>query len=149
VSSERPRTFRTIVVQWSVILGVIAVVFFPLLQQVVYHRSTVQNIRRAQARTEAAGLVAAMRLYVTEYGSAVSGDSAQMVAMLQGQNQRKIVFFEPRTDRINANGELIDPWGAPYRFDLSRPGEPRIWSCGPDRKDDGGAAGSDDIVSWR
>ena len=50
---------------------------------------------------------------------------------------------------MNAKGELTDPWGTPYRFDLSDPKSPRVWSCARNRKDDGGAQSSDDIVSWR
>ena len=47
--------------------------------------------------------------------------------------------------------ELLDAWGNPfeYRFpgDVNEDGYD-LWSIGPDRKDDGGKAGSDDIKNW-
>ena len=67
----------------------------------------------------------------------------------RGGNPRKIVFFEARPSSYNAQGAFIDPWGTPYVLDLSKPEAPRAWSCGPNRRDEGGAKGSDDIVSWR
>jgi hypothetical protein len=66
-----------------------------------------------------------------------------------GANPRKIVFIEVRETRINTQGEFVDPWGTPYRIDVSKPDAPRVWSCGPNRKDENGADGSDDIVGWR
>jgi hypothetical protein len=87
--------------------------------------------------------------YLREYGAVPSGDNSRVFATLEGENPRKLVFFEAEPLDHNAKGELIDPWGTPYRFDLSDPTKPRFWSCGKDRRDDGGAEGSDDIPSWR
>ena len=48
--------------------------------------------------------------------------------------------------------ELKDPWGNPYEYRY--PGEIHgeegydMWSRGPDRVDDGGKEGSDDIKNW-
>ena len=104
---------------------------------------------RIHAQLTEKAMVYAMKTYATEYGRPVSGSPQEILAALSGQNERQIVFFQPNSIRTNALGELIDPWGVPYRFDLSKPEAPRIWSCGPNRKDEGGAEGSDDIVSWR
>lgn len=47
--------------------------------------------------------------------------------------------------------ELKDPWGSSYYFrspgDVNEDGFD-LWSAGPDRKDDGGKEGSDDIKNW-
>ena len=90
-----------------------------------------------------------MKSYFTEYNEALTGNNAQVMTVLRGENARKIVFFDAHPQDYNSQGELIDPWGTPYRFDLSKPDAPRVWSCGPNRKDEDGAEGSDDIVSWR
>lgn len=47
--------------------------------------------------------------------------------------------------------ELKDAWENPFEYRC--PGEVNedgydLWSCGPDRKDDGGKEGSDDIKNW-
>lgn len=48
--------------------------------------------------------------------------------------------------------ELRDPWGNEYEY--KSPGEVNedgydLWSRGPDRKDDGGKDGSDDLKNWK
>ena len=49
------------------------------------------------------------------------------------------------------NDKIEDPWG--NAFNYRAPGEFHedsfdLWSSGPDRKDDGGKEGSDDIKNW-
>ncbi len=47
--------------------------------------------------------------------------------------------------------ELRDPWGNPFEYrypgDVNEEGYD-LWSIGPDMKDDGGKAGSDDLKNW-
>jgi hypothetical protein len=140
---------RPVVVRWLIILGITAIVFWLIMLQAGNHARIYRNARRAQTHHQELEVVIAMNGYVAEYGAPVSGDPAQIIALLSGQNQRKIVFMEFRQDRFNSKGELTDEWGTPYHFDLSKPDAPRIWSCGPNRTDESGAEGSDDIVSWR
>ena len=47
--------------------------------------------------------------------------------------------------------ELVDPWGLPFNY--KQPGEFNeegydLWSSGPDKNDDDGKEGSDDIKNW-
>lgn len=47
--------------------------------------------------------------------------------------------------------ELVDPWGQPYEY--RSPGEIHedgydLWSRGPDKTDDDGKEGSDDVKNW-
>ena len=42
-----------------------------------------------------------------------------------------------------------DPWGSPYRIDVSDPERPKVWSPGKNRKDEPSDLHSDDICSWR
>jgi hypothetical protein len=85
----------------------------------------------AQAKTDVAGLSSALGAYNAEYGTLPTGTAAEVMNAFRGENPRKI------------------PWGTPYVLDLSKPEAPRVWSCGPNRRDEGGAQGSDNIVSWR
>lgn len=47
--------------------------------------------------------------------------------------------------------ELQDPWGSPFEYrspgDVNEDGYD-LWSIGPDRTDNGGKEGSDDIKNW-
>jgi hypothetical protein len=94
-------------------------------------------------------LRAAIDAHFTEYSFRPTGDHADILATLRGGNPRKIGFFKATPQSFNAKGELIDPWGTSYLFDLTDLDFPRIWSCGKNRQDDGGRPGSDDVVSWR
>jgi len=68
-------------------------------------------------------------------------------------------LMEPKTrvddERYNGpyleNDKITDPWGE--EFNYRSPGEFHedsydLWSSGPDRKDDNGKDGSDDIKNW-
>lgn len=140
---------RPVSVRMLLFIGpIVALVLVLLLVAWVFGRNGRTGDKIHAQLTEKA-MVFAMKSYATEYDRPVSGSPKEILAALSGQNERKIVFFHPNAIQTNAEGELIDPWGTPFRFDLSKPDAPRVWSCGPNRKDEGGAEGSDDIVSWR
>ncbi len=57
----------------------------------------------------------------------------------------------PPADRppedVPSPARRTDPWGRPYRYEVVAPKGPiRVWSLGPDGRDDRG--GADDIASW-
>lgn len=146
MTAELRSRFRPIVIRCLIILGVAALVglLFPQVSlDTNRHRPHAESLSLVQ------GLLTATNAYATEYGSPVSGSPAQILATLRGGNPHKTMFFDTGPSRINAQGALVDYWRTPIRFDMSNPQKPRIWSCGPNRKDEGGAAGTDDIVSWR
>lgn len=107
------------------------------------------SAREAEAKGGVTALVGTLKQYHTEYGVMPDGDQAHIIAMLLGDNPKKIVFIEGSSRGFNARGEFIDPWQTPYRLDVSNPASPRAYSFGKDKNDDGAAPGSDDIVSWR
>jgi hypothetical protein len=104
--------------------------------------------RRNRTRTDVINLAAAIRQFTTEYGLPPSGSQAEIMNALFGDNARKIMFFETNPKWISPAGEFLDPWGTPYRIDLSDPVKPKVYSCGKDKHDDGGADHSDDIRNW-
>jgi hypothetical protein len=89
----------------------------------------------------------ALRAYFTANHAMPAGDAAQIATTLRGDDAGKVQYLNRNIPR-NPAGEILDPWGTPYRIDASNPKSPRAWSCGPDKKDDHGAPGSDDVVSW-
>jgi len=100
------------------------------------------------AHTTAGVLTDAVKKYRTEYGSFPTGSHVEIIRALRGDNPRRIVFYEPHGE-MSAAGERLDPLGTPYHFDLSDPENPKIYSLGKNKRDDGGAKGSDDICSWK
>lgn len=62
------------------------------------------------------------------------GENAEITAALAGQNPLGLVLV-PRGHRaINAQGELCDRWGTPFRFHQLSGQQMEIRSAGPDRK---------------
>lgn len=129
----------------------LAIVLFLFLAFAVCFVDVVPKDNRegAEARNSAILLLTSLRAYEIEFGPMPAGDHADIIAALGGQNPGQIVFLDLSERKLSATGEFLDPWGAPYHFDLTDPDTPHIWSAGPDAKDDNGAKGSDDIVTWR
>jgi hypothetical protein len=109
-----------------------------------------QTAKTAQTRQEVAKLKDAISGYYRTFGEPPGNPRARVLfSSLSGINPKGIVFFSAGYSRFNADGELIDPWRHPYQLDINDPYNPRIYSFGPNGRDNHGAEGSDDIVSWR
>jgi hypothetical protein len=93
--------------------------------------------------------LAALNSYQTEYGQRPDGDNAAIMRALRGDNPKKLIFLEGRREDFNDRGEIIDGWHSPIRIGGSDSAKPWAYSFGKNQKDEGGAYGSDDVVSWR
>ncbi len=60
------------------------------------------------------------------------GDNREITAALAGANPLAFRFLDPRHPAINADGELCDRWGTPWRFHAWRGDDLEPWSAGPD-----------------
>jgi hypothetical protein len=78
------------------------------------------------------------------FGAMPTGElNDEIVRRLQGGNPKGIAVLPKTHPAINAQGELIDRWGTPYRFHPESSWETTIRSAGPDKK----MWSSDDILS--
>jgi type II secretion system protein G len=89
----------------------------------------------------------AFRLDMGRYPTTSEGLEALFISPTEGNKKWK----GPYLDRPVPDGNLKDPWGQPFEY--RSPGMVHkekydLWSRGPDRTDDGGQAGSDDIKNW-
>ena len=91
----------------------------------------------------------ALRNYRDEYGELPAGAGLDIIKALRGNNPRRIVFIDFRDKQFDAAGRLLDPWGSPYRIDVSDPDHPRVYSPGKNKRAEPGVAPSDDVCSWR
>ncbi len=96
---------------------------------------------RQRARHDVSELAVALNAYGIKFGRLPSGTTAEICAMLTGQNPAHEAVVD--SYELNAAGEFIDPWGTAYRLVTGPPA--RAYSCGPNRTDEQG--GGDDIVS--
>jgi len=87
---------------------------------------------KAQVQDLAHSLRTALVGYREEHGQFPEGEQDRIMKELRGGNRKEIVFFECPREALNDRGEMIDPWGTPFRitFDYSRM-IPKIHSAGP------------------
>ena len=104
---------------------------------------------RVATKNNAMQLRTALNAHRLEYGHFPSGSHAEIVSILGGSNPRHVIFMEFPPKALSAKGEFLDPWGNPFRIDTSDPATAKVYSFGRNKRDDHGAEGSDDIVSWR
>lgn len=79
-------------------------------------------------------LGAALIEYHAAYGEFPEGDRAEILKRLQGKNKKDKVFFESPRESMNDAGELLDPWGTPFRISFDDVAKrPLVESAGPNR----------------
>ncbi len=69
-----------------------------------------------RAVSEIAALSAASDSYKADFGDYPAGANAAIFKALTGENSKQKVYFEPNKNQISSQGEVVDPWGTPYRF---------------------------------
>jgi len=110
-------------------------------------RAVREKASEARAHADVECFSKALDQYAMEYGSHPEGAPAELLRTLRGDNKRKIIFFDCMARSLSASGEFMDPWGQPYHIDQTDPSSPRVYSSGPNRLDERGVKGSDDIVA--
>ena len=70
----------------------------------------------------------------SRFGGNPVGTNLEITRALGGDNPGQVNFLNADAGlRVNANGELIDPWGTPYFFHQLSGSEMEIHSAGPDK----------------
>jgi len=62
------------------------------------------------------------------------GDNAEITAALTGENSLGLRLIARSHPAINADGELVDRWGTPFRFHALAGDRMELRSAGPDKK---------------
>lgn len=132
------------ILRWTILVGTLLLLFAGLFTQKLKEQA-----RNIQAKAHCELLATAVENYFAEYGFRPAGSHAEVLSALQGNNPRKIVFFEAQESLLNDRGEFVDPWKTAYHLNIRDGVKALAWSSGPDRHDNNGAIGSDDIASWR
>jgi type II secretory pathway pseudopilin PulG len=110
--------------------------------------STLSSYRAAQANQEfnrnVEDLFDALQKFKERLGTYPAGNNAEVVKALKGNNAKGVIIVIGREKNINTKGELVDPWGTPFRFYFAGEGI-LIRSAGPNRRfDDSTVLNSDD-----
>ena len=84
---------------------------------------------------ELGALQTAIRQYEAEFGANPTGDCRAIFRALRGENPRHIVFIMFPERSISSDGDLLDPWGTPYKVYYSS-NEVLVRSAGPNKQFD-------------
>lgn len=119
----------------------------------------VQSARRRGAVAKAKATIAALETAIAGYEGDVgeypaTGNDTLVAALEEGSGEAAWAgpYFEFKADELK-DGQLVDPWGAPYEYVSVNGSTPEhrsrsfdLWSYGPNGADDGGTG--DDIYNW-
>jgi hypothetical protein len=73
--------------------------------------------------------------YRRAFGAMPVGElNDEIVRRLQGENPKGLAVLPKTHPAINAQGELMDRWGTPYRFHPESAWDMTVRSAGPDRR---------------
>lgn len=76
----------------------------------------------------------AVRQFGQMFGGNPVGTNPEITRQLTGQNPKHLNFISAEAGlRVDANGELVDPWGTPFFFHQVSGREMEIHSAGPDK----------------
>ena len=71
--------------------------------------------------------------YHTLMGENPVGTNAEIMKQMMGGNPRQATLGPPEGIPLNAQGELVDPWGTPYFFHQLSRDKMEVRSAGPDK----------------
>lgn len=126
---------------WLILLSIAVIGSALLLPQP--HRIIEPVLRIDVETTE---ILNAIHSYKADFGAFPAGDSRAVFRALRGQNSRKIVYFQCSPKSLSSEGDLLDPWGTPYKLYFSGD-EVLIRSAGSDKHfEDSGDKHFDDYI---
>jgi hypothetical protein len=99
----------------------------------------------AQFNKNAEQLILGLQQYKEFTGAYPVGSNMSITKALMGKNEKKVLILAIRQSDLNDKGEIVDPWGTPYRLYFSGD-EVLIRSAGPNRVwEDDNQPESDDL----
>ena len=103
------------------------------------------NVRASRFNQDVDDLFYALQKYKEHVGSYPIGENVDVVKALEGNNPQHVFVDIGRRKTLNDKGELVDPWGTPFRIYFSGSGI-LIRSAGPNKRfDDSTVPNSDDF----
>jgi hypothetical protein len=98
----------------------------------------------ARFNRHADSLILGLQQFKEFTGAYPIGSNVYIAKALLGQTDKKVLILAVRQNDLNDKGEIVDPWGTPFRFYFSGD-EVLIRSAGPNRvwEDDATPAADD------
>lgn len=105
------------------------------------------NVRLTKLNNDIDNLFAGLQQYKEHVGNYPTGNNAQIVKALLGQNPKNVIILVSRKNELNEKGELVDPWGTPLRIYFSDTSV-LIRSAGPNGRFDNRTGSDCDDLFW-
>lgn len=117
-----------------IVFNVLVVSAFALTAFILLQFSTRNGPNRfGRVRIEMAQLAAAIAQYRAEFGDSLPEKNSDLMNILSGENQKKLQFFSVQAERIDSQGNFVDPWKTPYEIKIFHQTYFAIRSAGPNR----------------
>jgi len=121
-------SWLTYVVVVFVLIFVLGLVLAPSVN------NDVVGANKAKAATTERQIEAACQAYLTEYGQLPpTSENYRLMKILTTDNPRAIPLINVKPTDLTPNGDLIDPWGTPYRITFDSDSKVHVISAGPDK----------------
>ena len=91
------------------------------------------EIAEARGLAELEEVQMMLRDFRTRMGDNPVGSNAEIMQSVMGGNPAAARLGPPRGQTLNADGELLDPWGTPYFFHQLSAIRMEVRSAGPDK----------------
>ena len=112
------------------------VLTFGVVMWLTHFLSTWQlNAKTSKFNIDVENLFVGLQQFKEHVGSYPTGNNADILKALQGQNSKNLIVLVGRKSDLNSKGEIVDPWGTPLRIYFSGTGI-LIRSAGPNRRFD-------------
>jgi hypothetical protein len=115
------------------LLAFIAVLFATLMfPGLIRPPAEIAMASKVRVQELAHALGTALEEYREEFGHYPEGTSGEIMRALRGGNEKGRIFFDCPREALNDHGELLDPWGTPFRITYDPALKtPHIHSAGP------------------
>ena len=117
----------------KILLGFAFLVFAVLMLPGIIRPPAETALKETSAVKDLAdGLIAALIEYRDIHGQFPDGGPGEIMAALRAETDTDKAIFNPPPESLNERGELLDPWGTPFRITIDyKRGIPKIQSAGP------------------
>lgn len=118
-----------------VIIGIAILAAF-LIAAMIYVQYRLSAAKQSIASLQIHALHQSIRAFENEYGMSPNGGNAATITLLTtptNMQGHSVVFLILDKSSLNQKGEMVDPWGTPYRIDARDKGQLEIQSAGPNK----------------
>jgi hypothetical protein len=142
--ASRPSSKLPVMIATVGAIVIVGAGIFGILRLLSDIRGAKTASRVSASRAMIQDLAVALKAYETDFGVYPPPGNACLVRALETHGPKDVPYYQFRDEEMNARHEWLDYWKHPFVYELPAGGKFRLYSWGPNGKDENGAG--DDIV---